>query len=105
MPAEIQLNAHIEASVKRPKTMAAGICIRCSSLKRLRSNKICKTMKIRCMSIVYCPTVPIVNGPIWKCPARETTYGGHDIGAVPRSDLMDRATPIATKMSPKVPVA
>ena len=94
----------MDRSVSRPKTMAAGICMRLSSLNLLRSNAICNKMKIKCISIVYWPTVPMVNPPSSKWPHIETTYGGHEIGAVPRSDFMERATPIATSTRPSVPV-
>ncbi len=61
-------------------------------------------MKSRCISIVYWPTVPIRKPKTLKPPMRDATYGGQETGAVPRSDLMDRATPTATRARPIVPV-
>ena len=52
-------------------------------------------MKIICMIIVYSPTVSLEFH-------RFTTYGGHDTGEVPRSDFMERATPMPTSTSPRV---
>ena len=103
-PALTQSKAQIAQSVRTPKTMAAGICMRCSSLNLLRRRQSWNKMKIKCISIVYWPTVPIVKEPILKDPANDTTYGGHEIGAVPRSDLIERATPMATRTRPSVPV-
>ena len=53
---------------------------------------------------MYWPTVPIVKEPILKDPANDTTYGGHEIGAVPRSDLMERATPMVVEIGGEIVV-
>lgn len=48
------------------------------------------------MAAVYCPTV--------SPPQRLITYGGQEIGEVPRSESIESATPIATRVSPNVAI-